>query len=45
MCVLNFILQEITDGRFQMRQLTNRWYSEVRGPVSDTDDETELIGN
>ncbi|XP_784010.4 sodium/hydrogen exchanger 8 isoform X2 [Strongylocentrotus purpuratus] len=37
--------KEITDGRFQMRQLTNRWYSEVRGPVSDTDDETELIGN
>ncbi|XP_041455222.1 sodium/hydrogen exchanger 8-like [Lytechinus variegatus] len=37
--------KEITDGRYQMRQLANRWYSEVRGPASDTEDETELLGN
>ncbi|XP_072169554.1 sodium/hydrogen exchanger 8-like [Diadema setosum] len=40
-----FTNKELRDGRVQMRQLTNRWYSEVRGPASDTEDETELIGN
>ncbi|XP_071817414.1 sodium/hydrogen exchanger 8-like [Apostichopus japonicus] len=34
-----FTQKELRDGHVQMKHLTNQWYSEVRGPASDTDDE------
>ncbi|XP_070576020.1 sodium/hydrogen exchanger 8-like [Ptychodera flava] len=40
-----FTNEELRDGRIQMKHLTNQWYSDVRGPASDTDEdekETEI---
>ena len=35
------IFQEVREGRTQVRNLTNQWYSEVRAAPSESDDEDD----
>lgn len=36
------IVQELIRNRTHMQQLTNKWYEEVRGRPSASEDETEI---